>query len=168
MPTNFSRRPSKQRHTAGYQGDGGRIHYPFHPRCGETAVVVRRQRFQGGDVFVVHQLDGTLAHIPCWMMSEAAAHHELRSEPRLPLEHLRDLRIEVDSLLDFLRLDSKAEGVVDEARAGEAASRSVPGRWSADRCAQRSEARSGSADSDHVDRDRDNDIGVGGGAGGRR
>jgi hypothetical protein len=53
-------------------------------------------------VFVVHQLDGTLAHIPCWMMSEAAAHHELRSEPRLPLEHLRDLRIEVDSLLESL------------------------------------------------------------------
>ena len=63
---------AKQRHTAGYQGDG-RIYYPFHPRCGETAVVVRRQRFQGGDVFVVHQRDGTLAHIPCWMMSEAAA-----------------------------------------------------------------------------------------------
>src|SRR4249920_2569420 len=113
-----------------------RIHYPFHPRCGETAVVVRRQRFQGGDVFVVHQLDGTLAHIPCWMMSEAAAHHELRSTPRLPLEHLRDLRIEIDSLLDFLRLDSKAEGVVDEAHAGEAASRSVRGRRSADRRAE--------------------------------
>lgn len=47
---------------------------------------------------------GSLAHIPCWMMSEAAAHHHLRSEQRLPLEHLRDLRIEVDSLLDFLRL----------------------------------------------------------------
>ena len=28
------------------------------------------------------------------MMSDAAAHHELRSEPRLPLEQLRDLRIE--------------------------------------------------------------------------
>jgi hypothetical protein len=97
----FCRCRSKQRHTAGYQGDG-RIHYPFHPRCGETAVVVRRQRFQRGDVFVVHQLDGTLAHIPCWMMSDAAAHHELRSEPRLPLEQLRDLRIEVVRAHGFL------------------------------------------------------------------
>jgi hypothetical protein len=60
---------------------------------------VRRQRFQGAEVYVVHQLDGTLAHIPCWMLDEAAARHELSPEPRLPLEHLRDLRIEVDSLL---------------------------------------------------------------------
>ena len=158
----------KQRHTAGYHSDGERIHYRFHPRCGDVVVIVRRQRFQGGDVFVVHQLDGTLAHIPCWMMSEAAAHHDLRSEPRLPLESLRDLRIEIDSLLDFLRLDSKAEGVVDEARAGEAASRSVRGRRSADRRAERTEARSGSTDSDHADGNRDNDIGANGEAGGRR
>jgi hypothetical protein len=47
-------------------------------------------------VFVVHQPDGTLAQIPCWMMSESAARHELRAEPRLPLEHLRNLRVELD------------------------------------------------------------------------
>jgi len=72
----------KQRHSAGYQADGGQVFYPFHPRCGETVAVVRRHRFQGVEVFVVHQLDGTLAHIPCWMMSEAAAYHKVCSNPR--------------------------------------------------------------------------------------
>jgi hypothetical protein len=44
---------------------------------------------------------------------------------------LHDLRIEVDALLDFLQSDSKEEAV-DEARACEAASRSVRGRMTRD------------------------------------
>jgi len=59
------------------------------------------------------------------MMSESAARHELRAEPRLPLEHLRNLRIELDCVLHFLRPDSKAEEAVDEARPCGAASRSI-------------------------------------------
>ena len=52
-----------------------RIFYPFHPLCGKTVAIVRTHRFQGADVFVVLQPDGTLAHIPRWMMEETAARH---------------------------------------------------------------------------------------------
>lgn len=130
-------------------------------------VVVRRHRFQGVDVFIVHQPDGTLAHVPCWMMSEAAAHHEIRAEPRLPLESLRDLRVEIDSLLDFLRSDSKTEEGVDEARVCGEASRSVRGRQSPGCRPVRSEAKSGSADRGHAERDRD-DVAADNAAGGQR
>ena len=41
------------------------------------------------------------------MMREAAAHHVVCPEPLLTLPHLRDLRIEIDALLVFLRSDSK-------------------------------------------------------------
>jgi hypothetical protein len=61
--------------------------------------ILRRQRFAGAEVFVVRQLDGTLAHVPCWMMREAAAHYVVGPEPLLALPNLRDLRIEVDALL---------------------------------------------------------------------
>jgi hypothetical protein len=56
-------------------------------------------------MFVVRQPDGTLAHVPCRMMQEAegAADQILFPEPLLALAHLRDLRIELDALLDCLR-----------------------------------------------------------------
>src|SRR6266481_8211254 len=105
-------------------------------------------------------IDGCQRHdVPCWMMRESAAHHELRLQPRLLVEHLRDLRIEVDSLLDFLQSDSPEEKVVDEAPACEAASGSVREGRSSDRCAARSKAATGSAGSDHADRDRDDIVG---------
>jgi len=69
-------------------------------------LVIRRHRLRDSEVFVVHQPDGTLAQIPCWMMSESAARHELRAEPRIPLEHLRNLRIELDCVLHSLRPES--------------------------------------------------------------
>jgi hypothetical protein len=103
----FYRCRSKQRHTAGYQNAEGKIYYRFHPRFGETAILVRRHHFQGVEVFVIQQGDGTLAHIPCWMMREEAERFALQPQPRIPLDTLRDLRIEIDALLDLLL--SKAE-----------------------------------------------------------
>lgn len=50
----------------------------------------------------MQQPDGTLAHIPRWMMEETAARYSLGSQPRLPLDHLRNLRFEIDALLNFL------------------------------------------------------------------
>ena len=37
-------RCSKQRHTAHQHPIEGRIYYPFHPRCGETVLIVRQYR----------------------------------------------------------------------------------------------------------------------------
>jgi hypothetical protein len=116
-------------------GSENRIFYPFHPRCGETVAIVRTHCFQGADVFVVQQPDGTLAHIPRWMMEETAARHSLGSQPRLSLNHLRNFRLEIDALLNFLQLDSNAEEVVDEARKAASGSLRKRQRTGAEICA---------------------------------
>jgi hypothetical protein len=76
---------------------------------------VRRNRFQGVEVFVIQQRDGTLAHIPCWMMREDAERFALRSQPRIPLDTLRDLRIEIDAILDLLLSNAKTGEASNEA-----------------------------------------------------
>ena len=83
-------------------------------------------------MFVVRQPDGTLTHVPCWMMREAAAHHVLCPEPLLALPNLRDLRIEIDALLVFLRSDSKTEKGQEDARRNSRAKGSVRGGGAAD------------------------------------
>src|SRR5208282_6884188 len=117
----------------------GRIHYRFHPRFGEMALLVRHHRFQGAEVFVIQQSDGTLAHIPSWMMREDSEHLELRSQPRIPLDTFRNLRIEIDTLLDLLRSDSKTGEASDEAHAARTASGLIRERRTADRLAPRSD-----------------------------
>ena len=62
----------------------------------------------------MQQPDGTLAHIPRWMMEETAARHSLGSQPRLSLDHLRNLRLEIDALLNFVQPDSNSEEAVNE------------------------------------------------------
>src|ERR1700738_652351 len=94
-----SRRSSKQRHTAQQHNIEGRIFYPFHPRCGETVLIVRQYAYRGTEMVVIPQPDGSVACIPSWMTRESAAHHQLRAEPRLFLEALRSLRSEIDALL---------------------------------------------------------------------
>jgi hypothetical protein len=94
--------------------------------------ILKRQRFAGSEVFVIRQPDGTLTHVPCWMMQEAAAHHVVCPEPLLALPHLRDLRIEIDALLDFLRSNSKTEKGQEDAHRDPSATRSVRGGGTAD------------------------------------
>jgi hypothetical protein len=121
----ISRRRTKQRHTAGYQAVDGRIYYRFHARFGECVAILRRQRFQGADVFVIEQSDGTLAHIPCWMMRGDAMYLDVQPHPRLSLASLRDLRIEVSSLVNFLESDLPMEEASDETRTAISAPGSV-------------------------------------------
>jgi hypothetical protein len=87
-----------QSHTAQYQGEAT-IHYPFHPRRGERVEIVRCHRFRSVRMFVVRQPDGTLAQIPTWMCSPAAAAMAVRDQPRLSVEGLRDLRLALDAIL---------------------------------------------------------------------
>jgi hypothetical protein len=94
--------------------------------------VLKRQRFAGSEVFVVRQPDGTLTHVPCWMMQEAASRHVVCPDPLLTLPHLRDLRIEIDALLVFLRSDSKTEKGQEDAHRDPSAKRSVRGGGTAD------------------------------------
>jgi hypothetical protein len=94
--------------------------------------ILKRQRFAGAEVFVIRQPDGTLSHVPCWMMQEGAAHHVVCPEPLLALPHLRDLRIEIDALLDFLRSDSKTEKGQEDAQCNPSAKRPVRDGGSAD------------------------------------
>src|SRR5271166_4915023 len=100
---------SKQTHTARHHPIEGRIHYPFHRRCGETVLILRQYAYRGTDLVVIPQPDGTVACIPAWMTHESAAHHKVSIEPNLSLDVLRALRAEADALLRFLRSDSGAE-----------------------------------------------------------
>src|SRR5439155_22254037 len=121
----FCRFLSKQRHTAGYQDAEGRIFYPFHPRHGEMVVITGRNRQGNVDVLIIRQPDGTLAHIPAWMMHEEASLHHIGEVARLPLDRLREVRLAIDGLLNFLSADSDLEGGRDEAGDSEAAVGSV-------------------------------------------
>src|ERR1700719_1172550 len=101
---------SKQIHTARQQPIEGRIYYPFHPRCGETVLIIRQYAYRGTNLVVIPQPDGSVACIPAWMTREPAAQHKVCVEPRLSLDAMRALRAEIDSLLGFLRSDSGMEG----------------------------------------------------------
>src|SRR6516162_9015926 len=113
-PIYWSKRPisgssrfcSKQAHTTHQHPVEGRIYYPFHPRCGETVLIARQYAYRGAELVVIPQPDGSVACIPAWMTHESAAHHQLRTEPRLSLDILRSLRAEIDALLGFLQSDS--------------------------------------------------------------
>ena len=111
-----SRCCSKQRHTARQHLIEGRIYYPFHPRCGETVLIVRRYAYRGAELVVIPQPDGSVACIPAWMMHETAAHYQLCAEPQFSLDILRSLRAEIDALLGFLQSDSRMEKADNEAQ----------------------------------------------------
>jgi hypothetical protein len=151
-----------QGHTAQYHDADGRIFYPHHPRHGQSVEILKRQRFAGSEVFVVRQLDGTLTHVPCWMMREAAAHHVVCPEPLLALPHLRDLRIAVDALLVFLRSDSKTEKGQQDAHRGPSAKRSVRGGGTADGSIANSEEPDAATAPGNADRGFNGDRGPGG------
>ena len=114
-------------------------------------------------MFVVRQPDGTLTHVPCWMMQEAASHHVVRPGPVLALPHLRDLRIEIDALLVFLRSDSKREKGQEDAHRDPSAKRSVRGGGTADDTIASSEEPDAAAAPGNADRGFHGDGGRGGG-----
>jgi hypothetical protein len=124
--------------------------------------ILKRQRFAGTEVFVVRQPDGTLTHVPCWMMQEAAGHHVVCPEPQLALPNLRDLRIEIDALLVFLRSDSKTEKGQKDAHRGPSAKRSVRGGGAADGSIASSEEPDAAAAPGNADRGFHGDSGRGG------
>jgi hypothetical protein len=125
--------------------------------------ILKRQRFAGSEVFVIRQPDGTLTHVPCWMMQEAAAHHVVCPEPLLALPHLRDLRIEIDALLDFFRSDSKTEKGQEDAHRNPSAKRSVRGGGATDSSIANSEEPDVAAAPGNADRGFHSDSGRGGG-----
>ena len=96
---------SKQRQTARQHSTEGKIHYPFHPRYGETVPIVRRLIRYGVELVVIVQPDGSLAQLPAWMLHEASARCPVRAEPCFPLDILRSLRAEVDALLAACRTE---------------------------------------------------------------
>ena len=100
---------SKQRNTARKHAVEERIYYPFHPRCGETVLIIRRFAYRGTELVVIPQPDNSIACIPAWMVQETAAQCSLSVEPQFSLEVIRSLRAEVDALLSFLQPDSKVE-----------------------------------------------------------
>src|SRR5215470_9073874 len=123
-PISWSRRPifgssrfySKQRHTARQHPVEGRIYYPFHPRCGESVLILRQYAYRDVELVVIPQPDGSVAGIPAWMTHESAARHQLGAEPRLSLDNLRSLRAEIDALLSFLQSDAGMEHTNNEAQ----------------------------------------------------
>jgi hypothetical protein len=124
--------------------------------------ILKQQRFAGTEVFVVRQPDGTLTHVPCWMMREAAAHHIVCPEPLLALPNLRHLRIEI-ALLVFLRSDLKTEKGQEDAHRDPSAKRSVRGGGTAGGPIASSEEPDVAAASGNADRGFCSDSGRGGG-----
>ena len=97
------------------------IRYRFHPRYGQTVIVTSRIR-RGNDVAVtIRQPDGTLAHLPIWMTEDSAEAMAVTEIPRLPLAHLRELRLELDTCLSLLHDDSRREGDKHDASATKSA-----------------------------------------------
>ena len=86
-----------------------RIHYPFHPRCGETVLIIGRFAYRGTELVVIPQPDNSIACIPAWMTQQSAAQYRLCAEPQFSLEVLRSLRADINALLGFLQPDSKME-----------------------------------------------------------
>src|ERR1700735_1357831 len=134
---------------------------PRSERRGPEATAFRGDG--GREVFAVPQPDGTLTHVPCWMMQEAAAHHVLCPEPLLALANLRDLRIEIDALLVFLQSASNSEKGQEDAHRDPSAKRSVRGGGTADGSIANSEEPDAATAPGNADRGFYGDSGRGGG-----
>ena len=82
----------------------------FHPRYGESVVVVGRNRHGDEVALTIRQPDSSLAQLPAWMMEEPAAAMTMSEDPRLSLACLRELRRELDACQSLLRDDSRRAG----------------------------------------------------------
>jgi hypothetical protein len=112
---------ARQLHNAHNQLRETIIRYRFHPRYGQTVIVTSRNR-RGNDVAVtIRQPDGTLAQLPIWMTEDSAEAMAVTEIPRLPLAHLRELRLELDACLSLLQDDSRREGDKHDASATKSA-----------------------------------------------
>src|SRR5712691_6701448 len=149
-----SRRSSKQRHTARQRPIEGRIYYPFHPRCGETVLIIKQYTYRGSDLVVIPQPDGSVACIPAWMTHESAAQHKVCAEPHLSLDVLRALGAEIDALLRFLRSDSEMEEAKHEAQRRESTTRPVRRARTSDGADSRTEGAVGGVGGSPAARDR--------------
>ena len=69
-----------------------------------------RNRHGDEVALTIRQPDGTLAQLPIWMTEDRAAAMMVTEIARLSLACLRELRLELDACLDFLRDDSRREG----------------------------------------------------------
>ena len=145
------------RHTAREHPTEAKVHYPFHPRCGETVTVRRRLLTNSVLTAVILQPDGSLAFLPAWMMDESAAQFTIHESPTFSLAFLQSLRAEIDTLLTSLPSDSKAgdDGYASKKRdsrkppAGAVRARAVRSRAVADQ-----EATAGAANRSSDGRDR--------------
>ncbi|WP_182912881.1 hypothetical protein [Paracoccus onubensis] len=100
----------QQLHNARYQSGETVIRYRFYPRYGETVMVAGRNR-RGDEVALsIRQPDGTVAQLPIWMTEDWAETMMVTERPRLPLAHLRELRLELNACLSLLHDDSRREG----------------------------------------------------------
>ena len=98
----FSRNPTKQQHTAHKQALEVVVTYPFHPRHGESVLVTGPICYRGQSQYRVCQADLSHCYLPVWMTERAAAAIQLRSEVRIPLATLGELRKIVDVALSLL------------------------------------------------------------------
>ena len=99
----------RHRHNAVDQHSEATIHYRFHPNAGMALPVTACKVHRNVIVLLVGLPDSTLA-IPEWMARPEAAALGLRSPPLIPVQHLRELRITLDSLLSSLSDDSISGG----------------------------------------------------------
>lgn len=125
--TTICRYRTRQRHNAGCPAFEVRIHYPFHPRCGQMVPVTFRRRFAGEDHLVVVQPDGTLALVPSWMAEAVAGSATLTTCPRLSVGRLIELRARLDTLLASSDGESAPRGGGDYAPTIQPAERLVRG-----------------------------------------
>ena len=110
------RHQARQRHGAGILASEETVYYPFHPLAGRTVASSSRRIVYSGVVHLTIRLaDGTLTLTPEWMLRSAAAGCEVRSEPRLSLARLRDLRAHLNAVLGSDDGDSPPTDGADDA-----------------------------------------------------
>jgi hypothetical protein len=97
------------------------VHYPFHPRSGDTITVIGLQTYRGEGVLIIKQDDDTLTYLPPWMVEEASASMSVVEQPVLPFLILGDLARSVANALLSLELpltqersDGETEGSTAE------------------------------------------------------
>ena len=108
---------STQRHIAREQPVREvQIFYPNDPRTGTVVPVIGEVHLGDERYLIILQKDGTRAHVPLWMTLPAAANLPIHTPPRISMQALVTLRLELDGVLSSLAGTTAQPGDVDEAR----------------------------------------------------
>jgi len=89
----------KQSHNAGRLITERVVTYPFHPFAGQTVTIFGEQEHDGVNYLLIRTPQGGGYHVPEWMFAPGGDSLEIVSCPRIPIQHLLEVRSIVNHLL---------------------------------------------------------------------